>query len=80
MEHSDATYVQQAVDAAGSGTIPGGMLKKIMQSGKEEDSPLTTKAVRDLQRLQKERVYSRTLVHNWLALTVLFVLTVLLTG
>ena len=73
MEHSDATYVQQAVDAAGSGTIPGGMLKKIMQSGKEEDSPLTTKAVRDLQRLQKERVYSRTLVHNWLALTVLFV-------
>ena len=70
MEHSDATYVQQA---AGSGTIPGGMLKKIMQSGKEEDSPLTTKAVRDLQRLQKERVYSRTLVHNWLARTVLFV-------
>lgn len=63
---SEENYMQLAVGSSSSGTGPGsitgGIMKKILQSGKEEDAPLTTKAVRDLQRLQKERVYSRTLV------------------
>ena len=64
---SEEIHMQQAMGSSapsgtGSGSITGGIMKKILQSGKEEDAPLTTKAVRDLQRLQKERVYSRTLV------------------
>jgi hypothetical protein len=43
--------------------LPRSVLQKILKRGSEEDeAPLTTAAVRELQRAQKERVYDRTLI------------------
>lgn len=44
-----------------SNGLPLSALKRL-GAAKEEDAPLTTQALRDLQRAQKERVYSRSLV------------------
>ena len=59
---SSSSSSNSSSSSSAAGPVPGGLLKKILQVGKEEDAPLTTRAVRELQRLQKERVYSRTLV------------------
>jgi hypothetical protein len=43
--------------------VPRSVLQKILKRSSEEDeAPLTTAAVRELQRAQKERVYDRTLI------------------
>lgn len=48
----------------GSSSDAGGVSKSIMQKilKGEEEAPLTTKAVRDLQKAQTERIHSRTLI------------------
>lgn len=40
--------------------VPRSVLQKILK--RDEDAPLTTQAVRDLQRAQKEKVYRNTLI------------------
>eukprot|EP01032_Pedospumella_encystans_P011527 gene11527-13397_t len=46
-----------------SKNVPRSVLSKILRAGEDGDStPLTTQAVRDLQRAQKERVFNRTLI------------------
>ena len=44
------------------GGVPKTVLQKILSSGQENDAPLTTRAVRELQRAQKERVYTQSLI------------------
>lgn len=49
--------------SATGGPVPRSVLQKILKHGGEGDeTPLTTAAVRELQRAQKERVYDRTLI------------------
>lgn len=43
------------------GPVPLSLMKSLLKKP-EDDVPLTTKAVRDLQRAEKERVYQRTVV------------------
>lgn len=38
------------------------LLKKVLKSGSDEGPPLVTKAIRDLEKAQSERVYSKTLI------------------
>lgn len=47
-----------------SRSAPRSVLAKILKRSAdgEDNTPLTTQAVRDLQKAQKERVYSRTLI------------------
>lgn len=42
--------------------LPRSVLQKLLGSDGSSDTPLTTKAVRDLQKAQKERVYDRTVI------------------
>ena len=44
-----------------AGGVPKSLISKILKKG-ENDTPLTTKAYRDLQKAQKARVYSKTLI------------------
>lgn len=63
---SGASSAESAMDVTGEGddkSVPKAVLQKILKrSSQEDDAPLTTQAVRDLQRAQKERVYARTLI------------------
>jgi len=54
-----AVPVDEAVQL--DSTSNKGLIKQLL-ARKQEDAPLTTKVQKDLQRLQKERVYSKTLV------------------
>eukprot|EP01034_Spumella_vulgaris_P027512 gene27512-34239_t len=52
-------------DTSSSGALPKSVVSKILSSSKpggDDGPPLTTKAIRDLQKAQKERVYAKTLV------------------
>lgn len=50
-------------DNADSNPVSKDLVKKIMSSAKgEDDTPLTTKAFRDLQKAQKAKVYSKSLI------------------
>lgn len=53
--------VADAYNEDDSRSAPRSVLQKILKGG-EDNTPLTTQAVRDLQKAQKERVYSRTLI------------------
>lgn len=46
--------------SSGAGGVPKSLISKILK--KEEETPLTTKAYKDLQKAQKARIYSKTLI------------------
>ncbi|KAJ1398559.1 hypothetical protein B484DRAFT_438374, partial [Ochromonadaceae sp. CCMP2298] len=56
----DAGVAMEVEDEGPGMSVPRSVLQQILK--KEEEKPLTTQAVRDLQRAQKERVYARTLI------------------
>ena len=63
--HSKGTVEKGYHEAdAASGAVTHSVLQRILKSNAEVDdsTPLTTQAVRDLQKAQKERIYARTLV------------------
>ena len=51
-----------AAAGAGAGAITQSVVQRILNTGGEDSTPLTTQAVKDLQKAQKERIYARTLV------------------
>lgn len=49
-------------DSASSGPLPKGLIQRAMKVGTEDDTPLTTRALRELQKLEKEKVYAFTVL------------------
>ena len=56
---SDGKFDRESEEAESS-AVPKALLQKILR--KEDETPLTTLAVRELQKLQTEKVYQKTVV------------------
>ena len=49
-------------DRADRKAVASSLKSKLVNFGKEDEAPLTTQAIRDMQKASKERVYNRTLL------------------
>jgi hypothetical protein len=57
---SERSLLEMEVDESPSG-VPKSLLQKILKKG-EDETPLTTAAVREVQKMQNEKVYQKTIV------------------
>lgn len=60
LSHLSEGKFDRESEEAESSAVPKALLQKILR--KEDETPLTTLAVRELQKLQTEKVYQKTVV------------------